>query len=252
MDLSRRAQDWISPAPLGTRMARGLYAMQSPSSTGQPLTRHQIHSAAVGDGQFGQAAERLSASDDAVITSISAAAVGASRPQVPPCPTPEIMQLSEPAKAATAAAAATGSSESAAGAADGGLSARLSHLSLLAHADLLERCAAERLLVPCEAMSTWGTALEMALRRHQEEEQHREEQRQWQQREPEDGELHRQLDQDSLAAGCIPRILVAISRLGRRPPHSTMNALLAASLPHLGGMSTKRLAACMGALSRMR
>ena len=122
----------------------------------------------------------------------------------------------------------------------GHLSVRLSHLGLDAHAELLERCAAENLGVPEAAMVAWGSALELSLARQMHQEQQ------------EDQEQEHQQGPASHVAHSVVRLLVAFSRVGRRPPHQTMNALLAAMQPHLMGLPERRLAACLGALSRLR
>ena len=48
------------------------------------------------------------------------------------------------------------------------------------------------------------------------------------------------------------RLLLVFPRVGRRPPHSAMNLLLAALQPGLPGLPTCHLAACLGALSRLQ
>ena len=57
---------------------------------------------------------------------------------------------------------------------------------------------------------------------------------------------------DRRDAGSLVRLLVGFSRLRRRPPHSTMNLMLAAIQPHLPDMPVRFLSACLGALSRLR
>lgn len=130
----------------------------------------------------------------------------------------------------------------------GHLSVRLSLLGLDAHAEMLERCAAEHLEVPEAAMAAWGGALELTLARQLQQEQQQEQQLGQHQ-----GQQQGQQQGPTLSvAHSIARLLVAFSRVRRRPPHRTMNALLAAMQPHLMDMSERRLAACLGALSRLR
>lgn len=105
----------------------------------------------------------------------------------------------------------------------------MSRLDVDLHASLVETCVAERVDIPQYAMDVWGESLECLLR---------------------SPPVSLVVERRNVRSLC--RLLVGFSRLRRRPPHNTMNVMLAAVQPYLPTMPHRYLAACLGALSRLR
>ena len=104
------------------------------------------------------------------------------------------------------------------------------------HVELVERCYTERINISQAAIDRLGQILRRSLKSHINTVAG-----------PRGNPVVDRRD-----AGALVRLLVGFSRLRRRPPHSTMNLMLAAIQPHLPDMPVRFLSACLGALSRLR
>ncbi|GAX76351.1 hypothetical protein CEUSTIGMA_g3797.t1 [Chlamydomonas eustigma] len=110
-------------------------------------------------------------------------------------------------------------------------------MSLRNHAVILEQCANLRAHVPGVVAQVWGSVLERML-----------------------GNTPLSSFTNSIISPLLldsnwtflVRLLVAFSRVGRRPKHSVMNAILVHIQPELPSMPAPQLAACLSALTRLQ
>ncbi len=115
----------------------------------------------------------------------------------------------------------------------------LSSMSLTGHAKVLEYIAGSGETVPEQALEAWGAALDCQDRR----------------RRAAGGDGATEDGGDGMAvasAAQVVRLIVAFSRVGRRPPHSSLNALLDAMREGLPLLPVRHLVACLRALTRLR